>query len=466
MIVYMTKEEVEALSPAQLTKLANELNMGTNYAKLRDYYDGKHGIMDRVMSDFSLPNNKLVANMPRYITTISTGYFMGMGVGYGGEDDALLETLQGDFAYNDVQDEDYELAKLCSIYGHCYEVLYIDEDGRRRFMAVPPGEATLFLDPGKKMPTGFLWLREHKSPLNSRVLQKMELYTYTSVKVYSRNGQISNTFAEELSVSHLWGDVPVVEYINNEERFGDYECVISLVDAYNLVQSNTANTFETNDDAILIIKRMGDVQSKDVKQLKEEKAVTLPDGAELEWLTKQLNDSALEHYKDRLREDMHIFSMVPNLTDKEFGSNASGVAMSYKLWGLDQLFSIKARKFKKALQRRVELLTHIINLAKPAGYDYTSITITFHPNKPQNLVELAQMVASLAGEVSRETRLQLLPFVEDVPAELEKLKEEERQATAEVDTSYSALAKNQTPLTQPPTLPPEPGEVTDNADRS
>ena len=44
----------------------------------------------------------------------------------------------------------------------------------------------------------------------------------------------------------------------NEEGIGDFEDVISLVDAYNLVQSNTANLFQYNDNAILKISRLGD----------------------------------------------------------------------------------------------------------------------------------------------------------------------------------------------------------------
>lgn len=42
-----------------------------------------------------------------------------------------------------------------------------------------------------------------------------------------------------------------MEYINNEERLGDFEGVITLIDAYNRVESNTANFFQYNDEALL-----------------------------------------------------------------------------------------------------------------------------------------------------------------------------------------------------------------------
>ena len=39
----------------------------------------------------------------------------------------------------------------------------------------------------------------------------------------------------------------------------------------------------------------------------------------------------------RSRDDIHKFSMIPDLTDENFAANASGVAMKYKLFGLEQL---------------------------------------------------------------------------------------------------------------------------------
>lgn len=50
----------------------------------------------------------------------------------------------------------------------------------------------------------------------------------------------------------------------------------------------------------------------------------------------------------------------------------------------------------------------------------------FRRNKPQNLLESAQIVTTLSGELSRESRLQLLPTVDNVQEELQKLEEEKK----------------------------------------
>ena len=88
-----------------------------------------------------------------------------------------------------------------------------------------------------------------------------------------------------------------MEYINNEERRGDFEGVITEIDAYNKAQSNTANYFQYNDDAILKILKLGDVSSDDVRDMKEKGAIILDDGGDVQWLLKQVDDTAMENLR-------------------------------------------------------------------------------------------------------------------------------------------------------------------------
>ena len=132
-------------------------------------------------------------------------------------------------------------------------------------------------------------------------------------------------------------------------------------------------------------------------------------------------------------------SHVPHLCDESFGGNLSGVAIAYKLWGLEQLCAMKERKFKKGLQRRTELITNILNI-KGGHYDYKDITPKFRRNKPENNLELTQIATQLSGLLSTESRLQMLPWVENVHDEMEKLEEEKTKDVDEFGT-YENFAK-------------------------
>lgn len=437
-VLYMDRASIESLTEKDIRDIIEENTVDTKYGRLYDYYVGKHRILGERKKDSTAPNNRLVNNMARYITDTATGYFVGQPVVYNSQNKEFLQIIQDIFNYNDEQDHNMELAKNCSIGGSCFEMLYMDEDARIR-MARVPAQAGIMIcetDSGFSTPLAFIRTVISKDK-DDNVVRKVEFWNaYLVMRFRSVNG---SSLSMESVEEHYWQDVPFVEYINNEERTGDFEGVITEIDAYNKVQSNTANYFQYNDDAILKVLKLGDVNSRDIADMKEKGAIILEDGGDVSWLLKQVDDTALENYKNRLREDIHTMANVPHMCDESFSGNLSGVAISYKLWGLEQMCAIKERKFKKGLQRRIELITNMLHVMG-YNFDYRDITPKFRRNRPQNDLETAQIVTMLANDLSRETRLQMIPAVENVQDELDRLEEEKRQDKEEFGI-YENFAK-------------------------
>ena len=119
---------------------------------------------------------------------------------------------------------------------------------------------------------------------------------------------------------------------------------------------------------------------------------------------------------------------MPNITDENFAGNSSGVAMEYKLLGLEMLTTIKTRYFRKGLRKRIRIFCHFLKL-KQILLEANSIVPHFNRTLPKNLVELSNIVANLKGSVTDRTLLKLLPFVEDPDEELENLEEDKAVAT-------------------------------------
>ncbi len=427
MVIFMEKETFLKLDKKALEEiLKNNIN-NTKYNELKKYYEGEHEILNRERLDKNLPNNRLVNNIAKYITDTMTGYFIGRPVVYSSLDEKFMDIIQDIYDYADEQDHNMEIAKNISIYGSSYEMMYIDEMAKIRFALIKPSEIIMIRSTDKKEILGVLRFVEIKE-LFKESYYKVEFWDDISVKCYKYK-QDKLEFIEERE--HYFKDVPFVEYINNEERKGDFEGVTSLIDAYNKVQSNTANLFEYNDDAILTISKLGQVSNAEIKQMKEDRCVILDNGGEISWLLKTVDDTAIENYKNRVRDDIHLFTNVPNITDEKFGGNMSGVAISYKLWALEQTTAIKERKFKKGLQRRLELITNILNLF--GKFNYMDIEINFRRNKPQNILETAQIINMLSGELSQETKLGMLPNIDDVNLEIEKLSKENEKEVKDYD---------------------------------
>lgn len=308
--------------------------------------------------------------------------------------------------------------------------------------------------------TGYMYVldadieRRHPDRIITDVLEKERWLRATYGRGYKKLGAEVNQFQWFLKEELAKASARAGLYLPIEEVQQTSDKTLR-----NRVQSNTANYFQYNDEAILKVLKMGDVSSQDIAAMKEKGAIILEDGGDIQWLIKEVSDSPLENYKNRLREDMHIFSNVPNLTDENFGGNLSGVAVSYKLWGIEQICAIKERKFKRGLQRRIELITNMLNLMG-GNYDYRDIDIQFRRNKPQNLLEIAQIIQMLADLLSKESRLKMLPDVDNPRDELDKLRDEQQKEMSSFGASgYEMLAKALQTAQEPTPAAGEPKEA-------
>lgn len=398
------------------------------YIKLQKYYEGKHDILDHTSRD-GQPNNKIVNPYPKYITDMLVGYFVGQPISYTSKGEGgLLEDLQAIFDYSDEQEENLELAKICSIKGKAYELLYRDEDARIRFNEFGPDQMFVIYDMTISPSIKFA-IRYYDVGEGNDKITYAEVYDKEVCTLYK--GKDSDLSLEQIT-PHTFKDVPVVEYVNNKEEQGDFEQVITLIDAYNKAQSNTLNDMDQFTDAYLILVNMAGTDSDRIDELKRNRVMLLDDDGDAKWLIKEINDAWVENYKDRVRRDIHKFSYTPDMQDESFGNNLSGVSIRYKILAMEQIRSNKERKFKKGLQRRIELICNSLRLEKDIDL-FTDINIKFANTLPQNIYELSQTIKNLSPYLSSETLLNQLPFVENAKEELEKKKAEDEEITSSYD---------------------------------
>ena len=403
--------------------------------KLEDYYEAKNEILKRLMADTTKPNNKIANPYASYITDTLTGYFMGEPISYSALDQKILEELNLIFEYNDEADENVELARACSIYGKAFELLYVDEDGAVRFKRLDTKECIPVFD--DTIENDLLYVIRYypdKDWVENKNFIWVEVIDREKTSRYKANENGANlTFVEE--IPHYFGMCPVVIFKNNEDETGDFEKVISLIDAYDKMESDSLNDFEYFCDAYLALIGFT-ADSDDVKAMKENRVLLLDKDTDAKWLTKEEHDSTIENMKIRIDKDIHKFSKCPNLSDEDFAANASGVAIKYKMVGTENLVSVKERKFKKGLQRRLELIS-ILQDKKYSTFDWRAIDIIFTRNLPTNDTEIANMVNTLSSIVSTETLLAQLPFIENVQDEMERLdKEKEKNPFYDIRLGY------------------------------
>ena len=378
------------------------------------------------MNDATKPNNKVANAYPSYITDTLTGYFVGEPITYNSNDKDVLQELNMIFEYNDEADENMELAKDASIFGVAYEELYFSQEEKIvRFKRLNPYEVIPIYD--KTIEANLLAVIRYYIDYDyvaDKDIMMVEIIDDSNIARYSATTTLGE-FSLLESYPHYFNMVPIAIYENNEEQMGDFEKVIDLIDAYDKMSSDSLNDFEYFVDAYLALYGFT-AEPEDIQKMKENRVLLMDEGTSAEWLIKATNDTSTENIKTRLDRDIHKFAKCPNLADQEFASNASGVAIKFKLLGTENLVSIKERKFKKGLQQRLELISMINGLLR-STFDWRAIDIIFTRNVPSNDVDIANMINTLSGIVSEETLLAQVPFVDDVETELERVRKEKEE---------------------------------------
>ena len=400
------------------------------YKKNERYYDGKHDILKRTFDDPTKPNNKVVVDLPAYTVDIRCGYFSGEPITFTSDNEQQNEMIHEIMEYNDFQDINSELDLMSSIYGHAFLIVYLDEDGMIRLGVDDPYNTLVIHDSTiEHNVVGALRYFEYKDAVEG--YNKIKITLYTKENIFELAGPYESPKILDTK-PNLFNDIPVIEFIENSARCGSFEKHISIVDAIESILSNSVNEIDYFDNAYLhlkgVVDDLNDLDALGVDPFEEMKAnrtlVTLADG-DAKFLIKDINDTYIQNTLDRLTDDYHKLTKTPALSDENFG-NTSGVSLRYKLFNLEKDMSKKESKWRKSIQRMLELITTIQNL-KGMNFDYRDIRITFTRALPNNETEIVDMVSKLNGIVSHKTLLAQLDFIEDPDKELELIAQEKQE---------------------------------------
>ncbi len=405
----------------------------SRYQKLHDAYISEHDILNAPKKPKYKPDNRIVVNFPKYITDTMNGFFIGNPIKTVAEDKAVAEFVEHIEQYNDQDDNNAELSKIMSIYGKGFEMYYTDEEAELCITYFSPLEAFMIYDDS---------IRERRKYFVRRYTDKLTGTEYGSisdsenVRYFKYMGGIE--WLDEWQ-THYFAGVPAIEYIENAERQGIFEPILSIVNAYNKAISEKANDVDYFADAYLKI--IGPkVDDEDTSHIRSTRVVNFETDLEnaekiiVEFMGKPESDTAQENLLNRLERLAFQIAMVANISDENFGA-ASGISLKYKLLAMSNLAKTKQRKFTSGMNQRYKLLfSHPASKVPEDAYLQLDYQFTF--NYPANLAEEAQIAAQLEGIVSKETQLKVLSAVENVEEEIEKLEEESETAAQKAVESF------------------------------
>lgn len=421
-------------------------------AEKKRYYEGVHRILhdpDRVI--------RLVCNHAKDIADTASSYFIGNPVSYKSKADITVLTDALELAGADEADGDNGLD--LSIYGRAYEYVYTKEGESELTIRNLPAENTFMVHDDtieeNELFAVYYYRRKDDTDRTTAVFIATVItrnYRYV-LNIEDINGPQPLLESPE---EHYMDCVPVIEYYNNKLALGDYELQIPLIDAYNALMSDRVTDKEQFIDAILALygSLLGDGEGKDeegktaAQRLKRDRLLELPKDAKAEYLTRTFDESGVEILKKALEQDIHKFSHIPCMSDESFGGNVSGVAMEFKLLGMENITKIKTRYYKKGLRKRLRIFRGFLE-KKGINIDVAGITPVFTRALPKNLLEISQIIANLWGKVSKKTLLSQVPFVDDVDGEVEAVEKEAAEALKQQQAAFG-IGSNEPPEDETP----------------
>ena len=390
--------------------------------RYKNYYDGKQAILNKAYADASKPCSRTVINYCKNIVDSYDGYLATPGcISYRSEQD--IDDIMNILRYNDYAAEDADFLLNALIYGVAAELMYIDETGHTRFRLINPTTCFGVCDDSL---TGDLlyFVRMYKvNDWDESNIYNVDVYSDYDIKHYTMNG--ANGYLSFVSEEpHYFSQCPANIFTLPDEK-SIFDCIMSLQDAANELVSSEIDDYSAFCDAYLTLIGV-DADVEDIASMKENRVLVLPDGAAAQWLTKNANDTQVENILKRIHESIYRIAQCPDFSSESFvGGVSSGIAIRYRLTGMETKAGKIEGEMKKALQRRVEIICGIASL-KLGEEVFRDISIDFKRNIPEDYTSIINMINSLKGTVSDSTLLSLLPFVEDVNAELAAVQEQKQ----------------------------------------
>ena len=423
---YLNKDK--ELTIDLLQKMISKFNteIVPKLTKYKKYYDGIQAILNKSYADATKPCSHTVINYVKDITDSYCGYLATPGyISYGSKQN--IEDVMNILRYNDYQAEDADFLLDALIHGTACELMYIDNAGQTRFRLINPISCFGIYDDSLTGDLMYFVRMYEADAWDETDLYYVDVYSDVDIKHYQMSGMNGylTLIGEE---KHYFSQCPANIFTLPDEK-SVFDCILTLQDAVNELVSSEIDDYSAFCDAYLTLAGV-DADEEDIAKSKANRVFVLPEGAKAEWLTKNANDAQVENILKRIHDSIYRTAKCPDFSSETFvGGVSSGIAIQYRLSGMEHKAGIIEGRMKKALQRRIEIICGIASL-KLGEEVFRDIDIEFKRNIPEDITSTVNVVNSLKGTISDATLLSQIPFVDDVNAELEAVQKQKQENMA------------------------------------
>ena len=407
--------------------------------KLEAYYKGQNHTINHIVKADGKSNHKVSHPFCHQLVSTLVGYFASEPVQFDIDNEQVKQQLDDFMKYNDFDRVFTKVITDACIYGVGTLTTFIDQKGLVRFASVDPKELIVIVN-NDVLEDIHTVIRHWQCENNDgEIVRYVEIYDSEKVrKFYMNEEEIFNAVEEQ----HYFGDVPFSLFYANAEQMGIFERIIPLVDAYDLLESETLNLVSDLADAILLIAGV-ELDEDVIRQVNQMRLLNVSDtnenAVDVRFITKDAPSH--EETKQRIADDIFSLAMIPNLNGEKFGEALSGTALKLRMASMEFLAGVLEGYTKLGLRRLVELWANVGQLLGGVSTDeiIKNLSIRMTRNTVSNEAEEIQNALQLSTLISKETVLGLLQsFIPNVEVELERLNTEREENISFMQDNFNA----------------------------
>ncbi|MFL8713007.1 phage portal protein [Clostridioides sp. GD02377] len=242
----------------------------------------------------------------------------------------------------------------------------------------------------------------------------------------------TNLESETNVYKHNFGEVPFIEFPNNDLEISDLDNVKHLIDVYDKVYSGFVNDIEDIQEVIFVLTNYGGADLTEfLKGLKEYKTIDLQstgadDKSGLSTITINIPIEARDSLLKTTEKQIYVQGQGVDPKPENF-ANTSGVALKFLYTLLELKAGLMETEFRLGFAKLVRMI------CRHLGYSPKRVLQVWSRNMIQNDLELADICSKSVGIVSEKTNLKNHPSVDNVEEEEKQIKKEKEEAQREYE---------------------------------
>ncbi len=378
---------------------------------LIDYYLGKQDILDRPPPTTSTINNTTVVNYTQPITRDSVGYTFGNGIELVQRDINKIDdvrTLAEIYNYENDSFVDICSGIYGSICGFSYQITLPSPNIEQDYTPSVPIVYS-YLDPR------YTFVVQSNDVGNPQIMSCMISISNDGTKMFTCYTPKYKFTCKGLDFSNLKiepnvvGLDPITMIENSIFLMGDWECIVSLLNAINQTTSDSLNDIEGTIRSILVIlgaefDENEDVEEANLAKIKKNRLLTLANATggnlDAKFIAPQLDSTSVENLREYLQEAKNIITGIPDRSSNSSGGDTGQAVLNRDGWtNLEIVARLKEMFFKKGKKRQLEVGIQILKMLDIVSKDLNvfDFDIVIGRHNTDNLQTKTQAFATLVA---------------------------------------------------------------------